>query len=153
MLNHETFNILNSIMLKARVWGPSYWFVLMTIAVSYPIKPNTITKKKYYEFIHNLPLFIPDEHIGNKFSKLLDKYPITPYLDSREMFTRWVHFIHNRINVILGKPEVTLGEAMSNYHEKYKEEIEVVNHFTKWKKVYLYAVTLLFLIMLCYILY
>ena len=33
-------------MLKSKIWGPYYWFVLMTIAVSYPITPNDITKKK-----------------------------------------------------------------------------------------------------------
>ena len=113
-------------MLKSKIWGPYYWFVLMTIAVSYPITPNNITKKKYYEFIHNLPLFIPDENIGNNFAKLLDKYPVTPYLDSREMFTRWIHFIHNRINIKLGKKQISLGKAMEDYYEHYKEEIKML---------------------------
>lgn len=140
-------------MLRASVWGPYYWFVLMSIAVTYPIKPNKITKKKYYEFIQNLPLFIPNDTIGSKFEKLLDKYPVTPYLDSREMFTRWVHFIHNRINVILGKKEITLGAAMEKYYEFYKEEKEVEDHFTKWKKIYIFGLSLLFLLVLCYLLY
>lgn len=140
-------------MLRASVWGPYYWFVLMSIAVSYPVKPNKITKKKYYEFIQNLPLFIPNDTIGSKFEKLLDKYPVTPYLDSREMFTRWVHFIHNRINVILGKKQITLGAAMEKYYELYKEEKEVEDHFTKWKKIYIFGLSLLFLLVLCYLLY
>ena len=140
-------------MLKAKIWGPYYWFVLMTIAVSYPPKPNNITKKKYYEFIHNFPLFIPDENISEKFAKLLDKYPVTPYLDSREMFTRWVHFIHNRINVILGKKQISLGNALKKYHDHFKENEEVVVHLFKWKKIYTYGITILFLIFLCYFLY
>ena len=32
------------------VWGPHYWFFLMTLAVSYPLKANETTKKKYYDF-------------------------------------------------------------------------------------------------------
>lgn len=140
-------------MLKSKIWGPYYWFVLMTIAVSYPITPNNITKKKYYEFIHNLPLFIPDENIGNNFAKLLDKYPVTPYLDSREMFTRWIHFIHNRINIKLGKKQISLGKAMEDYYEHYKEEKEVVHHFTKWKKIYVYSIFIIFLLLLAYLLY
>ena len=91
--------------LKSKIWGPYYWFVLTTIAISYPIKPNNITKKKYYEFIQNLPLFLPNKNISDKFAEILDKYPVTPYLDSRETFTRWIHFIHNRINTILGKKQ------------------------------------------------
>ena len=140
-------------MLNAKVWGPHYWFVLMTIAVSYPVKPNEITKKKYYEFIQNLPLFIPSEKIGNKFAKLLDKYPVTPYLDSREMFTRWIHFIHNRINIVLGKKKVSLGDAMKEYHDEYKEEKEVKQHVHKWKRIYVYAITVFLLLGLCYFMY
>ena len=44
--------------LDANVWGPHYWFVLLTMATSYPKNPNDVTKKKYYEFIQNLPLFM-----------------------------------------------------------------------------------------------
>ena len=139
--------------LKSHIWGPHYWFVLTTIAISYPVKPNNITKKKYYEFIQNLPLFIPDEEIRNKFAKLLDKYPVTPYLDSREMFTRWIHFIHNRINVKLGKSQIPLSDAMSNYYDQYKEEEEIESHFNRWKKVYVYGLTIVFLLILCFFLY
>ena len=69
------------------------------------------------------------------------------------MFTRWVHFIHNRINVILGKKQITLGAAMEKYYELYKEEKEVEDHFTKWKKIYIFGLSLLFLLVLCYLLY
>lgn len=144
---------MKDIKLNSRIWGPHYWFVLLTIAISYPPKPNSVTKKKYYEFIQNLPLFLPNENISNHFAKLLDKYPVTPYLDSREMFTRWVHFIHNRINVKLGKPSVSLGRAMGQYYDMYKEEVEVQTHFEKWKRIYVYAITIVFISILCYFMY
>ena len=122
--------------LDPKIWGPHYWFVLHTIALSFPPVPNEVTKKKYYDLIQNFPLFIPIEEIGNTFSKTLDKYPVTPYLDSRQSFIRWVHFVHNKINVALDLPELTLDEAMSSYyaayvpkavkdaaHRKYREKI------------------------------
>ena len=102
------------------VWGPHYWFFLHTLSISYPIKPNDVTKKIYYTFIHNLPLFIPVSEIGNSFSKLLDKYPVKPYLDSRKSFITWMHFIHNKINVLCNKDEITLDEAMEQYYNNYK---------------------------------
>ena len=105
--------------LNPEVWGPHYWFVLHTIALTYPDHPNDVTKKKYYDFLHNVPLFLPIKEIGNGFSKMLDKYPVTPYLDSRESFIKWVHFIHNKINVALEKPELTMDEAMIKYYELY----------------------------------
>ena len=106
--------------LDPHVWGPHYWFFLHTLAISYPIKPNDVTKKKYYTFIHNLPLFIPVNEIGNSFSKMLDKYPVKPYLDSRKSFIKWMHFIHNKINILCNKDEITLDEAMDQYYNNYK---------------------------------
>ena len=106
--------------LNPEIWGPHYWFVLYTIAISYPLNVNAVTKKKYYDFIQNLPLFLPIANIGNIFSQFLDRYPVTPYLDSRESFIKWVHFIHNKMNVFLGKPEVTYYDAMDKYYNNYK---------------------------------
>ena len=51
------------------VWGPHYWFFLHTIALTYPHRPNDITKKKFYEFIQNLPLFMPIEETASEFVK------------------------------------------------------------------------------------
>ena len=111
----HTYDVIGS-----HVWGPHYWFFLHTLAISYPIKPNDVTKKKYYTFIHNLPLFIPVNEIGNSFSKMLDKYPVKPYLDSRKSFIKWMHFIHNKINILCNKDEITLDEAMEQYYNNYK---------------------------------
>ena len=104
----------------SNVWGPHCWFFLHTVAESYPEHPNEIIKRKYYDLIQNMPLFIPIDEIGDKFSNLLDKYPVTPYLDSRESFTKWMHFIHNKINMYIGLPEKTMEDAMVDYYEHYK---------------------------------
>ena len=84
--------------LNPKIWGPHYWFFLDTVAMTYPNHPNAVTKKKYYEFVQNIPLFIPVENMASEFSKLLDKYPVVPYLDNRESFILWIWFIHNKIN-------------------------------------------------------
>jgi hypothetical protein len=102
------------------VWGPHYWFVLFTVALTYPISPDDTTKKKYYNFIQNLPVFIPDEVSSKTFSEMLNKYPVSPYLDSRESMISWVHFIHNRLNVMLGKKQLTLEQAMYEYNLQYE---------------------------------
>ena len=69
--------------LNAEVWGTHYWFFLHSIAYCYPEFPNEVTKRKYYDLIMNFPIFIPDIKMGDKFANYLDKYPVTPYLDSR----------------------------------------------------------------------
>ena len=116
------------------VWGPPFWFMLMTLAVSYPLKANEVTQKKYYDFITNLPLFIPHPQIGNKFSGLLDKYPISPYLEGKDSFLKWIHFIHNKINIQLGKDEMTLTEALDSYYEMYKPKEIILREQIKYRK-------------------
>jgi hypothetical protein len=118
------------------VWGPHYWFFLMTLAINYPLKANEITKKKYYDFLSNFPLFIPHPPIGNKFSDLLDKYPVSPYLDGKDDFLRWVHFIHNKINQELNKDEQTLTESLEKYYELFKpKEIRLREQIIYRKKL------------------
>ena len=106
---------------KSVDWGPKYWYVLHMMAFHYPLTPNKVTKRKYYDTIMNFPLFLPHEEMGNKFSKMLDKYPVTPYLDSRESFIKWTHFIHNRVNENLEKPIMPYSEFIELY-TKPKDE-------------------------------
>jgi len=136
---------------NADVWGPHYWFFLHTIAYSYPDTPNTITKRKYYDLIQNIPLFIPTPEIGNEFSKLLDKYPVSPYLDNRDSFIRWVHFIHNKINIMLGKEEISLFEANDRYNAKYKPKTVLLSEKLQIKKYHIYITLTLIFLFLIYI--
>ena len=137
--------------LNPKIWGPNYWFVLQTISLSYPLTPNQVTKKKYYDLIQNLPLFLPNSKIGDNFSKLLDKFPITPYLDSRESFIRWVHFIHNQYNKGLGKKELTMEESLNKYYTHYKPVQVSQKEKTKLREKYIFG-GILFIIM-CNIIY
>ena len=133
------------------VWGPHFWFFLHTIAHSYPIHPNEVTKRKYYDTIQNMPLFIPVSDIGDRFSGLLDKYPVSPYLGSRESFVRWVHFIHNKINVILGKDEMSLLESIDAYFAQYKPRPFVLSDKLGIPKHYLYGILILICCVLIYL--
>jgi hypothetical protein len=131
-----------TVYLDPKVWGPHYWFFLHTLAMTYPNHPNTVTKKKYYEFIQNLPLFLPVENISGEFSKLIEKYPITPYLDDRESFVRWMHFIHNKINEKLEKPTMSLNDFFINYYDAYKtqDEKRVLYNKIKEKVLFLFLI-------------
>lgn len=135
------------------VWGPHYWFFLHTIAESYPLHPTEVTKKKYYNLIQNLPIFIPIDEIGNYFSQLLDKYPVTPYLDNRDSFVRWMHFIHNKINIRLGKQELSLPRALELYREEYKPKPIYLAEKINWKRHYLLIFIIAIMLALIYIWY
>ena len=128
-----------TIYLDPKIWGPHYWFFLHTVAMTYPHHPNAVTKKKYYEFVQNIPIFIPVEQISKEFEKIIDVYPITPYLDNRDSFVRWVHFIHNKINEKLEKPQITLNEFYVNYYNQYKSQDEKLSEFYKIREKLIYG--------------
>jgi hypothetical protein len=115
----------------------------LSIAICYPVHPNDVTKKKYYELIHNFPLFMPDSRIGNKFSDLIDKYPITPYLDSRDSFIKWVHFIHNRVNKMTNKAEISLKQALKEYYYHYKPKAVKMEEELKYRQKLVFFLILL----------
>lgn len=125
--------------LDPKIWGPHYWFFLHTIAMSYPLHPNAVTKKKYYDFVQNIPLFIPVESMAGEFSKLLDQYPVQPYLDNKESFIRWMWFIHNKINKKLEKPEISLNDFYVKYYEEYKPINEKMSEYYKMRGKLIYS--------------
>jgi len=139
-----------TVYLDPKVWGPHYWFFLHTIAMTYPHYPNTITKKKYYEFIQNLSLFLPVEEISTEFSKILEQFPVTPYLDNRDSFVRWMHFIHNKINEKLEIPQISLNNFFVKYYEEYKSTQEKMSEYYKIREKIIY---LFLLVLLSFIIY
>ena len=135
------------------VWGPHYWFFLHTITNTYPLYPNDVTKRKYYDLIINIPMFIPNEKIANNFSHILDKYPVTPYLDKKESFKKWMHFIHNKINSELNKEEISFEQSEKLYRDHYKPKQVLLSEKLHIKKHHLYLSFTLFSFFLIYILY
>jgi hypothetical protein len=105
--------------LNPEIWGPHYWFFLHTAAMNYSTMPTETLRKKYYELVQNFALFIPDVEVANEFLKLLDTYPVTPYLENRQSLIHWTHFIHNKVNAKLGKREMSLQESLEAYHSHY----------------------------------
>ena len=102
------------------IWGPPFWGVLHTIAFNYPDYPTTIQKKIHHRLIHNLHEFLPNKTIATTFIKVLEKNPVTPYLDSKRDFIKWMHHIHNKINVRLDKPTISLADHYKEMNDFYK---------------------------------
>jgi len=133
--------------LNEKVWMPHFKFMMQTIAVTYPTHPNDVSKKKYYDFIQNLPVFIPMKPLGDDFIKMLDDFPVTSYLDSRKSFMKWVHFINNKLNKKMNLPEEDFHDSLEKYYNEYKPKDiqmkEIYKSREKYIKVGLFASLLL----------
>lgn len=132
--------------LDPKVWIEKHKFMMITISMYYPKFPNDVTKKKYYDFIQNIPLFLPQKPLGEEFIKMLDEFPVTPYLDSRLSFMKWVNFINNKFNKRLGLEEISLYESLEQYYAHYKpqEIIEKEKREYNYKYIQISILALLF---------
>ena len=132
--------------LNPNVWLPHLKFTLQTMAITYPSNPNDVAKKKYYDFISNLPVFIPIDPIGKNFMDLLDKYPVTPYLDSRMSMMKWVHFIFNKISLQLDQPVEEFYDSLEKYYDEYKPKEMRNKELIETKKRYIQLACIVLLV-------
>ena len=133
------------------VWGPHYWFFIHSVGFTYPDFPDDGVKKQYYNFITSLPLFIPNKAVAKHFQSLLDDYPISSYLNSKDSFLKWIHFIHNKINTSVGKKEMSYLQFIDNYNNLYKPKTIIFREQRKNKERVLYtSVIASLLVYICY---
>ena len=80
--------------LEPNTWGPHFWFMLHTISLNYPNNPNAVIKKKYYDFIQNLPAFLPDKKSSENLetSKFVQKNNFHQIIVSKFRFSKLFFF-------------------------------------------------------------
>ena len=135
-----------SLDIDPNIWGKSFWYTLHTISFTYPDTPNDTAKKKYYDLIQNLPLFLPNTKISNEFIELLDKYPVKPYLDSKAMFIKWMHFIHNEINKLNNKAPLPYDDYIKNITQSFIIQETPKNNYNYNNIFYIIFIIVLILI-------
>ena len=121
------------------VWGPNYIFFLQSMAFSYPMKPNDTIKKKFFEFYNNIPVFIPNQKYFSFFCKLIEKHPVSPYLDNQLTLLKWTHKITNEINTLLLQEEVDFDTFMDSYYLHFKDDNLIKKETSKFNEKILYG--------------
>jgi hypothetical protein len=129
--------------LNPDIWLPHYWFFFYSMAHSYPDTPNQVTKRKYYDFVQNIPLFLPHSEIRNQFSHLLDEFPVTPYLANKDSFVYWIHFMKNKLSEIKGKELRSYFQDLDEYYGEYVPQIQLSSRFGIQKKVLVWFLILI----------
>jgi hypothetical protein len=64
-----------------------------------------------------------------------------------------MHFIHNKINISLDLPEITMEEAMVKYYEHYKPKAVKDKEQRKRREKYVFSGVVAIILILTYYLY
>ena len=101
------------------IWGSHAWLFLHTVTLNYPDEPTRFDKENYKHFFENLGHVIPCEVCKSHYKQNIRKYPIQ--LDSKESLTKWLHHIHNLVNIKNGKDEFKYDDLIKKYSDLYSD--------------------------------
>lgn len=94
------------------IWGPHFWNVLNSIALTYPENPDVQEQQHVINFITNLQHILPCEKCREHFKENLKKFPLTEAATSGENLTKWVIDVHNSVNQSNGKRTLSYKEGL-----------------------------------------
>jgi hypothetical protein len=103
--------------LPPEVWGPIFWATFHLTSMSYPDAPTYAEKRAAKEFFNSMAHLLPCPVCREHFKEILSAMPVETWLDDRRSLTEWVWMLHNRVNVRLGKAEITQAEFVERYKE------------------------------------
>ena len=115
--------------MEPNIWGNHAWLFLHTVTLHYPDNPTRFDKEKYKHFFESLSHVIPCDICRDHYKQNIKKFPIN--LDSKESLTRWLHKIHNLVNIKNGKEEFSYDKFIDKYSDLYSSnkypKITIVN--------------------------
>ncbi len=97
-------------------WGPHVWAAIHLICLGAPESFTSGDAASYRVFFENLPNVLPCDVCKNHLIENLRQVPIDTALSSgRDALFAWSVKLHNAVNVMLGKPIVSLEDAQAHW--------------------------------------
>lgn len=108
-------------------WGPHLWKSIHYIALGYPENPSREDRQNYKDFFYTLKYIIPCKYCRDHYKDNINDLPnIDMYLDTTVRLFEWTVLLHNKVNLMLNKPEMTLKDAYDLYTNKNKNNIYLI---------------------------
>ena len=115
-----------------KTWGPYFWGALHIACLASPPVLSDEHKTAFRNLIESYTLTLPCPACQMHFREVLQMYPLEPNLNFGSDLFAWSVTVHNVVNAKIGKPIVSLRDAVfywverSNYQETYPVEDTLV---------------------------
>ena len=139
--------------MNPEVWGPPAWTFLHSITLAYPDNPSDVNKTNYENFFNALQPILPCAKCSQNYLKHLQEDPISNHLDSKNSLVNWLINVHNKVNKINDKRELTYNEVINHYKLLYNGDLsnKPIKKSTNMTNTYLIIIFILLIIGLIYI--
>jgi len=141
------------------VWGPHAWIYLHSITLAYPEEPTDTDKKNYKDFFTSIQYTLPCKKCQNHYVIHLQEDPVENHLHTKEQLVKWLINIHNKVNKINNKKELTYEEAINYFKSLYslnKEQLfsgDTIINTNNNNQYLFYIFIILILILISYKIY
>ena len=108
-------------------WGPYFWGTLHIACLAAPPVLSDEHKTAFRNLIESFTLVLPCPACQMHFREVLQQFPLEESLNTGEDLFTWSVAVHNIVNARLGKPQVSLKDAVYYWAERasYEEQFPV----------------------------
>lgn len=106
--------------MNPKIWGPHAWIFLHSITMAYPDCPKEDEKQSIKNFFYNLRSVLPCDKCKINYDNHLAEYPLSnEILNSKSKLINWLIDIHNSVNKLNNKKNMSYDDMMKLYEEIY----------------------------------
>jgi len=127
--------------MNPELWGPHAWYLIYSIAFTYPSNPTAMDIHNTRNFFECLGKVLPCEACKVNYKKHLIKIPLCDkVLGSRNNLVSWVLSVHNEVNKENGKSKASINDIVKFIVGETKES------HTKTNSIGIYTVMTVFIV-------
>jgi hypothetical protein len=109
------------------VWGDIYWKMMHFVTLTYPNNPSQDDKTNFYNFFMSTKQILPCDKCRSNFNNHLIKYPLNDkVLESKQNAIEWLMMIHNEVNIITGKPMLTITDITNIPNKNTQDKTTII---------------------------
>ena len=141
--------------MNPEIWGPHAWTFLHSVTLAYPDNPSDVDKSNYENFFNTLQPILPCAKCSQNYMKHIQEDPISNHLDSKKSLVNWLINVHNKVNKINNKEELTYNEVMNHYKLLYNGDLtnKPIKESTNSTNILLTIIFIILIIGLIYVFY
>jgi uncharacterized protein YktA (UPF0223 family) len=102
-----------------KVWGPPAWTFLHSVTLAYPDNPTEVDRNNYKNFFNSLQPVLPCLKCSNNYLTHIQEDPVENHLENKESLVKWLVEMHNKVNRLYDKPDVSYDDMLQKYIDLY----------------------------------